>query len=67
MLPGRSTIEIEEVSRRLINIQYEWNDIEFERGIFRIRGDVLDVFPAYLRVPRLEFLVIIEAIHEIDL
>ncbi|MBY0264814.1 MAG: excinuclease ABC subunit UvrB [Burkholderiales bacterium] len=31
---------------RLISMQYERNDIEFKRGVFRVRGDVLDVFPA---------------------
>ncbi|NLL61416.1 MAG: excinuclease ABC subunit UvrB [Candidatus Atribacteria bacterium] len=68
LLKEDQQIEIEEVSRRLINIQYERNDIEFERGIFRIRGDVLDVFPAYLESSfRLEFFGnTIEAIHEID-
>ncbi len=32
---------------RFINIFYERNDIEFEPGVFRVRGDVVDVFPAY--------------------
>jgi excinuclease ABC subunit B len=31
---------------RLVNMQYERNDIEFRRGVFRVRGDVLDIFPA---------------------
>ena len=31
---------------RLISMQYERNDIEFKRGVFRVRGDVLDIFPA---------------------
>ncbi len=31
---------------RLVNMQYERNDIEFKRGIFRVRGDVIDIFPA---------------------
>ncbi len=31
---------------RLIAMQYERNDIEFKRGVFRVRGDVLDIFPA---------------------
>jgi excinuclease ABC subunit B len=31
---------------RLVNMQYERNDIEFKRGVFRVRGDVLDIFPA---------------------
>ncbi len=31
---------------RLVNMQYERNDIEFKRGVFRVRGDVIDIFPA---------------------
>ncbi len=36
----------DEVMRRLIEIQYERNDIDFSRNKFRVRGDVLDVFPS---------------------
>jgi len=32
--------------RRLTEMQYQRNDIEFKRGVFRVRGDVLDIFPA---------------------
>ncbi|MGE4110656.1 MAG: excinuclease ABC subunit UvrB [Burkholderiales bacterium] len=32
--------------QRLISMQYERNDIEFKRGVFRVRGDILDIFPA---------------------
>ena len=35
------------ILERLIQMQYERNEYEFRRGIFRIRGDILDVFPAY--------------------
>jgi len=35
-----------EVIKRLIEMQYERNDIDFTRGRFRVRGDVIDVFPA---------------------
>jgi excinuclease ABC subunit B len=35
--------------RRLVSIYYERNDIAFERGIFRVRGDSVEVYPAYLR------------------
>jgi len=31
----------------LVNMQYERNDIDFHRGTFRVRGDIVDVFPAY--------------------
>ena len=36
----------DEVVRKLIDIQYERNDIDFSRGTFRVRGDILDVIPA---------------------
>jgi excinuclease ABC subunit B len=35
-----------EVMRKLIDIQYMRNDINFERGTFRVRGDILEIFPA---------------------
>jgi excinuclease ABC subunit B len=31
----------------LVDIQYERNDVDFHRGTFRVRGDVVEVFPAY--------------------
>jgi excinuclease ABC subunit B len=33
--------------RRLIELQYERNDVDFHRGTFRVRGDVIEIFPAY--------------------
>jgi len=36
----------DEILRKLIDIQYERNDINFERGKFRVRGDVVEIFPA---------------------
>ena len=36
-----------DVMRELVNIQYKRNDIAFERGDFRVRGDILDVFPSH--------------------
>ncbi|OPY07126.1 MAG: UvrABC system protein B [Syntrophaceae bacterium PtaB.Bin038] len=33
--------------RRLVDIQYERNDVDFHRGAFRVRGDVVEIFPAY--------------------
>ncbi|MDO4493011.1 MAG: excinuclease ABC subunit UvrB [Clostridia bacterium] len=36
----------DDVMRRLVDIQFERNDIDFARGTFRVRGDVLDIFPA---------------------
>ena len=37
----------DEIMKKLIDIQYVGNDINFERGTFRVRGDSLDIFPAY--------------------
>ena len=37
----------DELLRRLVEIQYERNDVDFHRGTFRVRGDVVEVFPAY--------------------
>ena len=36
----------EEIIKKLIEIQYERNDINFVRGTFRVRGDIIDIFPA---------------------
>ncbi len=41
------TVEREEFLRRLIDIQYQRNDIAFTRGTFRVRGDVVELRPAY--------------------
>lgn len=38
---------VEEMQRRLVYMQYERNDISFHRGTFRVRGDVLDIFPVH--------------------
>jgi len=37
----------EQILRKLVEIQYERNDIEFGRGTFRVRGDIVEVFPSY--------------------
>jgi excinuclease ABC subunit B len=37
----------DELLRRLVDIQYERNDLDFHRGTFRVRGDVIEVFPSY--------------------
>lgn len=39
-------IERDELLRQLVNIQFERNDIDFQRGRFRVRGDVVEIFPA---------------------
>jgi len=49
MIPLRvgETIDRDELLRKLIDIQYDRNDYEFVRGKFRVRGDVIEVWPAY--------------------
>ena len=45
-----------ELIQRLISIRYERNDMAFERGKFRIKGDVIDIYPSYMETGyRLEF------------
>ena len=47
----------DEVLKALVNLQYERNDIEFTRGKFRVKGDIVDIFPADKsdEIIRLEF------------
>lgn len=59
----------DDILRRLVDIQYERNDIDFHRGTFRVRGDVVDIFPAHEeeRALRVEFFGdFIESISEFD-
>ncbi|MDI6821676.1 MAG: excinuclease ABC subunit UvrB [Actinomycetota bacterium] len=37
----------DEILRRLVEVKYQRNDIDFSRGRFRVRGDVIEIFPAY--------------------
>lgn len=48
----------DDVIRKLIEIQYDRNDMDFKRGSFRVKGDVLDIYPAYSdgQAFRVEFL-----------
>ncbi len=41
------TISREEILSGLVDIHYERNDLDFHRGTFRVRGDVIEIFPAY--------------------
>lgn len=66
--PGM-TRDRDEIIRKLVDIQYERNDIDFKRGKFRVRGDVLEIFPAYSseKALRVEFFGDeIERITEVD-
>ncbi len=62
-------LERNQFLRRLVDIQYSRNDIDFHRGTFRVRGDTVEVFPAYEedRALRIEFFGDeVETISEID-
>lgn len=43
--PGM-VVDRDEVIRKLINMQYDRNEIEFKRGMFRAKGDVLEIYPS---------------------
>ena len=62
-------IERQAVLRKLIDMLYERNDLDFKRGTFRVRGDLLEIIPSYQRTTgiRVEFFGDeIERISEID-
>jgi excinuclease ABC subunit B len=62
-------IDRDRVLRKLVDIQYQRNDYDFHRGTFRVRGDTVEVFPAYEenRAVRVEFFGDeVEALYEID-
>jgi len=42
-----TAVDRDAVLRRLVELQYERNDVDFHRGTFRVRGDTVEVFPAY--------------------
>ncbi|AAU25204.1 excinuclease ABC subunit UvrB [Bacillus sp. GM2] len=71
VLSLRTEMEIErnELLRKLVDIQYARNDIDFQRGTFRVRGDVVEIFPASRdeHCVRVEFFGDeIERIREVD-
>jgi len=41
------TVERDELLRRFVEIQYDRNDVDFKRGTFRVRGDTIELYPAY--------------------
>jgi len=59
----------DQILKKLVEIQYERNDVDFHRGTFRVRGDVVEVFPAYEEAlaVRIEFFGdVVDGIYEID-
>jgi len=68
-LKAGDTVDITDINRRLVELQYKRNDIAFERGCFRQNGDVLDIFPCHYEdlAWRLSFFGDeIESIYEFD-
>src|SRR5574341_887714 len=64
-----ATIQRDQMLRKLVDIRYERSDYDFHRGTFRVRGDSVELFPAYedSSALRMQFFdETIEAIHEID-
>lgn len=62
-------ISRDKLAKKLVSIQYQRNDTDFHRGTFRIRGDRVDIFPAYEeeKAVRIEFFGDdVESIYEID-
>jgi excinuclease ABC subunit B len=63
------TVHRDQMLRKLVDIQYQRSDYDFHRGAFRVRGDIVEVFPAYedRSALRIEFFDdTIESISEID-
>ncbi|MBF6570447.1 MAG: excinuclease ABC subunit UvrB [Candidatus Binataceae bacterium] len=63
------TIDRDRVLRKLVDIQYQRNEYDFHRGTFRVRGDVVEIFPSYeeSRAVRIEFFGDqVEALYEIE-
>ncbi len=67
-LKAGETVSRDDVVRRLMDIQYERNDYEFTRGKVRVKGDTVDIFPAYGQkgVRIILDLDTIRSIHEFD-
>ncbi len=62
-------IKRDEVLKKLVEIQYQRNDVDFHRGTFRVRGDTVDIIPAYEeeRAVRIEmFGDVVDALFEMD-
>ena len=47
LLEKGQKIRREDITRRLVEILYERNEVDFRRGTFRVRGDIIEVFPTY--------------------
>jgi excinuclease ABC subunit B len=68
LLEKGQKVSRQDILHRLVDIQYERNDIDFHRGSFRVRGDVIEVYPTYQdQAFRIELWGDeVESLHEID-
>ena len=69
ILKAGSSLDPQNLRKRLVELQYRRNDTNFQRGCFRARGDILEIFPAHLedRAWRLSFFgEELESIQEFD-
>jgi excinuclease ABC subunit B len=69
LIKDRTDILRDDFLSRLVEIQYERNDLDFHRGTFRVRGDIVEVFPSYeeSKAIRVEFFGdTVDCISEID-
>jgi len=69
LVEDQKEISRDNLLARLVEIQYQRNDYDFHRGTFRVRGDVVEIFPAYEedKAIRVEFFGdIVDSIAEID-
>jgi excinuclease ABC subunit B len=69
LMEDQKEISRDDLLARLVEIQYQRNDYDFHRGTFRVRGDVLEIFPAYEenRAIRVDFFGdLVDSIAEID-
>jgi excinuclease ABC subunit B len=51
VLEGGMPFKRDTLLHQLVDIQYERNDVDFSRGTFRVRGNLIDIFPAYTDIP----------------
>src|SRR5215469_1753236 len=68
LLERGQRVSRQDILHRLVDIQYERNDFDFRRGTFRVRGDVIEVYPTYQdQAFRIELWGDeVESLHEID-
>ncbi len=69
LIKNRADISRDELLSKLVEIQYERNDLDFHRGTFRVRGDIVEIFPSYEenRAIRVEFFGdTVDLINEVD-